>query len=462
MKVVANVFFLLVTIFSCKKESKEPVSLPRSYAGGAKNTVFDVSQNAFGMPSPALSNYDELLFGVGNSFFRQSWVSTPASTTARDGLGPYFNSRNCSSCHFKDGRGRPPNFSGELSAGLLLRLSVPGQNSHGGPLGDPNYGGQLQDQSLAEVPNEGTFVVTYTEEQGHYANGETYSLRKPVYEIIGNNFGPLDPSIMMSPRVGQQVIGLGLLEAISEATLIALEDEFDSVGDGISGKINYVWDAVEQRRSAGRFGWKANQPSLYQQTADAFSGDIGITTSLFGDPNCSSVQQDCLESINGGVPEIPDDDLEKVVLYVSNLAVPARRNRTDETVEKGASLFKTIGCESCHVSRIITGTHSKFSNLSNQDIAPYTDLLLHDMGEELADNRPDYLANGNEWRTQPLWGIGLIETVNNHSFLLHDGRARSIEEAILWHGGEAQASQRRFKELDADARNSLLTFLKSL
>jgi len=447
--------------FSCKKEQQDVVVF-KQFSGGIDNTVFDISQNAFGYPSPGISNYEELLFAVGNSFFRQNWVSAPASTTARDGLGPYFNARNCSSCHFKDGRGRPPNFTGELSTGLLIRLSIPGIGEHGGPLGHQSYGRQLQDASLPELLVEGDLQITYVDISGTFSDGTPYSLRKPTYSIISGNYGALDAGLMMSPRVGQQMIGLGLLEAISENTLMNLCDEFDSDGNGISGKLNYVWDEVNKRTSVGRFGWKANQPSLYQQTAGAFLGDLGITTELFNVENCSDSQVDCGSIVNGGVPEITNDDLEKVVLYLSNLAVPAQRDYEDEVVVRGGENFSIIGCASCHIPSLVTANHSKFSNLSNQRIAPYTDLLLHDMGSELADNRPDFLANGNEWRTQPLWGLGLIETVNGHTYLLHDGRARNIEEAILWHGGEGEASKKLFIDLPAKERESILTFLKSL
>ncbi|UTW60874.1 c-type cytochrome [bacterium SCSIO 12741] len=455
---------------SCKKEEDPPVEeepgfkveQDEQYSGGRLNTVFDVSENAFAFKPPALGSRDELLFFVGNSFFNQNWVSSPSSTTARDGLGPTFNARTCSGCHFKDGRGAPPSFTGEISTGFLLRLSVPGTDAHGGPLADPNYGGQLQDQSLPGVPKEGDFEIIYSEVPGTFPDGETYSLRKPTYVISGLNYGSLGAGYQVSPRIGQQMIGLGLLEAIDEATLIEWADESDSDGDGVSGRINYVWDETKKQISVGRFGWKSNQPNLKQQTAGAFNGDMGITTSLFPDQNCPSPQKDCQQAPHGGEPEITDDDLDKVVLYVSNLAVPARRDYAKEQVLQGREIFKNIGCASCHKPKVTTGTHPVFDHLSNQTIRPYTDLLLHDMGPELADNRPDYGASGSEWRTQPLWGIGLIESVNHHTLFLHDGRARNVQEAILWHGGEAEAIREKFKNLSAAQRQALIAFVNSL
>lgn len=425
---------------------------------GGNITIFDQSINAFSQQVPSLESTQSLHFFVGNSFFNQNWVTSPASTTARDGLGSIFNARSCATCHFKDGRGRPPKIAGEINHGLLLRLSIPEQDLYGAPLPDPNYGGQLQDQSILGVKTEGEFDIIYQTISGEFSDGESYSLQKPLYSLKNLNYGDIDASIQISPRVGQQMIGLGLLEAISEGDLLANADPTDADQDGVSGKPNYVWDVVNHQLSIGRFGWKANQPSLRQQVAGAFLGDIGITSSLFpsnnNPANVTTANEDQLD--------ISDDDLRKVVLYASTLAVPAQRNYKDENVIKGKQLFTQLECQKCHVMQFNTSIHKEISALSNQKIHPYTDLLLHDMGNELADNRPDYQANGNEWRTPPLWGIGLIETVNNHTFFLHDGRARNLTEAILWHGGEVQKSQENFKKLSKTERDQLITFLNSL
>lgn len=429
---------------------------------GGQATIFNTTPNAFGQPAPGLERMDELLFFVGNSFFNQNWVTAPASTTARDGLGPLFNSRSCAGCHFKDGRGRPPLVEGEAPTGFLVRLSVPGADFHHAPQADPTYGGQLQDQALMDVAAEGQVQIDYVEVAGEFADGTPFSLRQPTYTLTDLAYGETHPEIMLSPRVANQMVGLGLLEAISEETLLALADPTDRNGDGISGRPNYVWDFYNSRLALGRFGWKANQPHLLQQVAAAFVGDMGITTALFPDANCTTVQSDCVAAPHGGAPEIDDDDFLKVVLYASSLAVPAQRDWEDEGVLQGKQLFVDIGCASCHTPTLETGIHPTIPALSHQTIHPYTDLLLHDMGEGLADGRPDFQATGSEWRTPPLWGIGLFETVNGHTTYLHDGRARNVMEAILWHGGEAESAKQQLLQLTQAERDALIAFLNSL
>lgn len=429
---------------------------------GGQATIFDTTANAFGQPIPGLERPEELLFFVGNSFFNQNWVTAPASTTARDGLGPLFNAHSCASCHFKDGRGRPPAFDGELSTGFLIRLSRPGSDSHYGPVPDPNYGDQLQDQAIMGVAGEATIQITYAENPFTFPDGQTVSLRQPTYTLRQLGYGELTPELMLSPRVANQMIGMGLLEAVPEATILALADPTDRNGDGVSGRPNFVWDAFNNQMALGRFGWKANQSSVLQQTAGAFLGDIGITTPLFPTQNCSQNQTACVAAPAGGTPEIAADDFLKVVLYASMLAVPGRRDWADPQVLQGKEAFNEIGCSACHTPLLETGIHPTIPALSHQTIRPYTDLLLHDMGPGLADGRPDFQATGNEWRTPPLWGIGLIETVNDHTNFLHDGRARNLLEAILWHGGEAQTAHDRFINLPADLREALLRFLSSL
>jgi CxxC motif-containing protein (DUF1111 family) len=431
-------------------------------SGGENGTVMDDSPDAFGHQVSGLSTEQQLDFFVGNSFFNSNLVVAPSSTTGRDGLGPFFNSRSCSGCHFKDGRGRAPLFSGEAGTGLLLRLSTPGADVYGGPLADPNYGGQFQDQSIPGVPLEGTYQVMYTEIPGSFPDGETYSLRAPVYSFPSLNYGSMDPGVMVSPRVAQQMVGLGLLETVKESDILANQDIADTDGDGISGKANYVYNYKTGTTAMGRFGWKANQPDLYQQTCGAFLGDIGITTWLFTDENCTSPQLDCQSATTGGSPEIDLTTLEKVVLYCRTLAVPQRRNVSDAQVLAGKQVFNAAGCAKCHTPVFNTGVNAAIPTLSHQVIRPYTDLLLHDMGAGLADGRPDYLADGNEWRTQPLWGIGLIMTVNGHTQLLHDGRARNVREAILWHGGEAENAKNNFYNLPKAKRDQLVKFIESL
>ncbi len=448
-------------------EDADELDYPRSELLGGQTTIYNTTPNAFGQPAPGLTNEEERLFFVGNSFFNQNWVTAPASTTARDGLGPMFNARSCASCHFKDGRGRPPEFDGESPTGFLVRLSIPGTDLTYGTIPDPNYGGQFQTESTLEVVAEGSVRIVYTEIEGEFADGTPYTLRKPAYVFEDLAYGEFDSEILTSPRVANQIIGLGLLEAVPEETLLTLADPTDTDGDGISGRPNYVWNVAESQMQIGRFGWKANQPNLLQQSAGAFNGDLGITTGIFPEQSCTSVQEDCIASIHGGgppdgAPEIIDEDLLKVTLYTATLAVPARRNFDDPQTNWGEALFFEANCQSCHTPELETGIHPTIPALSNQTIYPYTDLLLHDMGSELTDGRPDFQATGSEWRTPPLWGIGLIETVNGHTYFLHDGRARSIMEAILWHGGEAKASRDVVLEMNADEREALIAFLESL
>jgi CxxC motif-containing protein (DUF1111 family) len=428
---------------------------------GGQTTIYNDTPNAFGQPAPGLERMDGLHFFVGNSFFNQNWVTAPSSTTARDGLGPLFITRSCAGCHFKDGRGRVPTVDGE-EAGFLIRLSVPERTLHGDYLPDPVYGGQFQTHAIDGVAAEGDIRITYTEVPGTFADGTPYSLRSPTYTLENLNYGALSPEVMLSPRVANQMIGLGLLEAVPEADILALADPTDADGDGISGRPNTVWDALNNRMALGRFGWKANQPHILQQVAGAFHGDIGVTTSLFPSADCMPAQTDCLTALDGGQPEIIDDDLLKVALYASVLAVPAQRNADDPQVLAGETIFIEAGCAACHTMTLHTGVHPTIPTLSHQTIHPFTDLLLHDMGEGLADDRPDFAASGTEWRTPPLWGIGLFETVNGHTTYLHDGRARDLLEAILWHDGEAAAARDHVLALSADERAALLAFLRSL
>ena len=430
-----------------------------SEALGGDTTAFTAGSNAFELSARNLTNEDRRTFEIGDSFFTQNWVAAPASTQARDGLGPTFNAQSCSSCHAHDGRARPPSGDDDPVRGLLLRLSVPGAD---GPAAEPVYGGQLQDRAIIGVEVEGRIGIEYEEVPGSYPDGTAFSLRRPTYTILDPAFGPAEPKVQISPRIAPAVMGMGLLEAIPEERIRELADPEDADGDGISGRTNEVWDIRLGENALGRFGWKANEPTVEQQAAGAFRGDIGITSSLFPDENCTDTQRACATAINGGSPEVPDERLRKVAFYVQTLAVPAMRDFEEPEVERGARLFVKADCSACHTPRHVTDDSHPVEPLRNQVIFPYTDLLLHDMGEGLADNRPDGLATGSEWRTPPLWGIGLVETVNGHTMFLHDGRARSLEEAVLWHGGEALESRNRFMEMPKSDRDALLRFLRSL
>jgi len=457
IKIAALVAAFSISLLSCKRGSETPSVLEEGEEmSGGTNTIFDVTENAFGHENPSLTSEERDFFFVGNSLFKQNWVMAPSSTTARDGLGPLFNARSCSSCHLKDGKGRPPEFYEEKDMGLLLRLSITGKEFDGSPTPHPIYGGQLQDNAVSGYTPEGEMKLVYTIISGKYADGTIYELQKPLYSIGDPNYG--DPgNVEISPRVGSTLSGLGLLEAITEETLLAWADEMDSDNDGISGKVNYVWDQSAKQKTIGRFGWKANQPNLKQQVAGAFLGDMGITSSLNPNENCNG-------SCEGNTTidlQISDENLKKVVSYCQTLAVPGRRDWKNNDVLNGKALFQKMNCDACHKPSVTTGNHA-ITSLSNQKIRPYTDLLLHDMGDDLADNRPDFEASGNEWRTPPLWGIGLVKNVNGHTRYLHDGRARNLEEAILWHGGEAEKSQKAFLTLSKTERENVLKFLNSL
>ncbi|MGY6647676.1 di-heme oxidoreductase family protein [Wenyingzhuangia sp. IMCC45574] len=458
--------------FSCANDDAfdtEKEFIEKHYVEGEENLVSELSTDAFtadkafGRGIPTLTDLETSFFGVGNAMFDQSWVSSPATTTSRDGLGPLFNARACSACHQRDGRGKPLVQNREGSNGFLIRLSL-GNSLADGPIAFPNYGGQLQDDSNLGIQQEGNIEVSFEVIKGTYTDGATYELRKPTYKIVNTNYGSID-GVEQSPRIGQQVIGLGFIDALSEESILKNADANDLDGDGISGKANYVWNVKEKKLSIGKFGWKANQPTLAQQVAGAFNGDMGLTTSIFPNENCPN-GIDCSKLPNGNNPgetvEVPDTQFQRIMVYQAGISVPVRRNVKHIDVLKGKTLFHNLACVKCHVDNFTTGNYSFMPQLENINIKPYSDFLLHDMGEGLADNRGDFLANGKEWRTQPLWGLGLIELVNDHTFLLHDGRARNMEEAILWHGGEAEQSKNNFMELTAEERNQLIQFLNSL
>ena len=457
---------LIGAALGCREvdEPEELAPAPGEELAGGGTTVFDAGAGAFSRSARNISDEHHASFFVGNSFFNKNWVTAPASTTARDGLGPTFNARSCSGCHFRDGRGRPPLSADEPMLSMLVRLSVPGEGPHGGPAPEPRYGGQLQPLGVAEVPGEGQAIIEWVELPGTYADGEPYSLRRPSYSFVELAFGELAEDLLFSPRVAPHMVGLGLLEAIPEASLLALADPDDTNEDGISGRPNYAWDPVTEDLGLGRFGWKAGQVGLRQQNAGAFAGDIGITSSLHPLEDCPPPQAACAAQPDGGEGgvELGDERLDQVTLYTRLLAVPARREVDDPEVLAGRELFVEIGCASCHVPRFETGEVPELPELSRQVIWPYTDLLLHDMGDGLADDRPEFEASGEEWRTPPLWAIGLFDPVSGHSLYLHDGRARGLDEAILWHGGEAEAARDEFIDLPGDQRTALLRFVGSL
>ncbi len=440
---------------SCSKTSISNFDDNNELLSGGGQTVFDESSNAythpFGGMSPTLNQTHE----IGDIHFEQNFVSAPAPRNS--GLGPLYNNVSCLSCHVNDGRGKVPG-TGEVAASILFRVSIPGKNIHGGPLGVPGYGDQIQHRSIQNVLKEADVTINYTEQSGQFFDGTPYSLRMPTYNLI-NTYQAVPGLVAISPRVASPVFGLGLLEAVSDQDILALADESDANKDGISGRPNYVWNEVEKRTTLGRFGWKANQPSILQQVAGAYNGDMGITTFVF--PNENSLGQIQYDNLDDDV-ELSDSLLYSVAFYIKTLSVPARRSVTDVTVKYGKQIFIDAGCGSCHTPILKTKVDVSFPAISNQTIRPYTDLLLHEMGDGLADNREDFVASGKEWRTPPLWGIGLTQKVNGHTLFLHDGRARNLMEAILWHGGEAENSKQRVVNMNTSDRKALIIFLESL
>lgn len=448
-------------------------------SAGAGTTRKMINADIFSHPSANLTFEGRQEFVIGNGLFRKDWVSSPSSTQASDGLGPLFNARSCQGCHTKDGRGSVPGFDPvdrSDAVALLLRLSVAPTtdeqreklaSGHWPFVPEPIYGGQLQNFSVAGLPSEGSLKVDYEPVSIALNGGETATLMKPTYRIENLGYGPMRPDVQISPRLAQPMIGLGLLEAIHPADILA--NAAADHGDGISGRPNWVHDPRTGERVLGRFNWKASQPTVARQSAAAFSNDMGLSSPLFpshyGD--CTKDQAACFDMPHGAQPhlgehEVPAELMDFVTTYSVNLAVPQRRDADDARVLAGKKLFYEANCVACHVPKYVTRRDAPREEHRFQLIWPYTDMLLHDMGEGLADNVSEDAASGSEWRTPPLWGTGLTRTVNPNATWLHDGRARSLLEAVLWHGGEAQAARDRVVAMTPDERADLIRFLESL
>ncbi len=445
--------------------------------GGAATSQKRTNRDSFSHPSANLTFEEEQTFRLGDALFEKLWTSSPSSTQASDGLGPLYNARSCQGCHLKDGRGRPPR-PGDKAVSLFLRLSIPPQTeAHRAALADktllripePTYGGQLQAFAVTGLSGEGRFDIEHEEIEVPLNGGETVMLQKPVYKIRDLGFGDMHPETLFSPRVAPPMIGLGLLQAIHAGDIEDLADPEDADGDGISGKVSRVRNPATGELELGRFGWKASNPTIRAQTAAAFAGDIGIGSPDLPEPwgDCTKAQPECRKMPHGeqarlGPTEAPDPVMDLVTFYSENLAVPTRRDVDDPNVLRGKQVFHEIGCAKCHQPKFVTSRNEDNKAHQFQLIWPYSDMLLHDMGEGLSDGRPVGDASGSEWRTPPLWGIGLTETVNKHTRFLHDGRARNLLEAVLWHGGEAQAVRDRVVELEPEDRAALVRFLESL
>ena len=465
---------------------------PQEVKQGGDTGISISSAESYSKPSSNLTASRKGHFFIGNAFFRQPWVIAPASTDSRDGLGALFNVAACQSCHVKDGRGHAPMTSDDDADSLLIRLAMPAttdeqrqqlQNSLIEKVVHPMYGGQLQDRGIQGVPAEARIAVQWTDKPITFADGHIETLRAPTFNLTKPGYGAFDDDLMVSPRVALPMIGLGLLEQIpDEAIKKQAVDNKNSTNGDISGKFNWVMDPQTGKHALGRFGWKAGQTKLITQNQSAFNEDMGLTSNIRPHESCMPTQTACMNATTGadeqgnGKPpvEVNDEVAKFVEFYTRNLAVPHRRDADDTLVLAGKKRFYDMGCQSCHTPRYqLPKTDDDHLEQHGQVIYPYTDLLLHDMGDDLADRtiagklpakniQVEFLANSYEWRTPALWGIGLAQTVDPQATFLHDGRARTLMEAVLWHGGEAQKQQQKVLKLDKQGRSELNAFLQSL
>jgi CxxC motif-containing protein (DUF1111 family) len=445
-------------------------------AAGAQ-TVRDqaLNRDIYSHPAPNLPFEGRQRFQLGNGLFRRDWVAAPASTHASDGLGPLFNARSCQGCHLKDGRGVVP-VGDEPAVSLFLRLSVPAKTDaerkllaerRAATLPEPTYGGQLQNFAVQGLPAEGRMQVDYTETTIALNGGETAKLRMPRYRVTELGFGPMRDDVLLSPRLAPPMLGLGLLQAIHPDDILrGVRKQPDA--DGVRGKAAYVRDEHGELQ-LGRYGWKSGQHTVASQGAHAFAGDMGLSTPLLTDHagDCTAGESACRAQPHGmqqalGDSEVSAEMMQLVAFYSENVGVPARRDIDDPVVLAGKQLFYASGCTACHTPKFVTRRDAPQPEHRFQLIWPYSDLLLHDMGEGLADHRPDGDASGSEWRTPPLWGIGLATTVNERATFLHDGRARTLLEAVLWHGGEAEKAKQRVVDMEPAQRRALIRFVESL
>ncbi len=405
-------------------------------------------------------------FEAGREIFEKIWEPG-------EGLGPHFNTRSCRSCHLNGGRGAAPSGPNNPSDSMTVKLGVlPASEAEASKLltriissfPEPRYGQQLQPRSVEGLSGEGGFTVTYRQREVQLV-GKTLTLREPVLTLEADGHGALTPGALTSPRIANSLFGLGLLEAIPTADILANADVEDSDADGVSGKPNMVRDRLTQKVRLGRFGWKAGQPTVRQQNAAAFALDLGISSSLFPEPSgdCTVLQSACRSVAGNARPEINDSLLDALTNYISNLPVPEPAGGKSADIKAGQKLFAKAGCAACHTPSFTTSSDPSVpAHLRGKTIAPYTDLLLHDMGDELADRFLEGDADYWEWRTPPLWGIGQNASVNGNAFYLHDGRARTLLEAIMWHGGEGRKAREAVARMSAQERGQLIAFLNSL
>lgn len=454
---IATAYLLAGAATAGLPDAPESIALLSARSGG--DATSDVqSRGAFTQHVPGLDDDALRSFAYGNRIFSTPWVEAPASVAHFDGLGPFFSNRSCAGCHVRDGRGRPPE-GARPAGGAVVKLGVSATGEGHEP--DPHYGSVLSERAVRGVAAEGRLRVEWEAVPHVYPDGSRTVLRHPRLRVTELAYGRMAKSTRISLRIAPAVIGVGLLESVGDSVIAAMADPDDADGDGVSGRVHWQPGGEAGAQRAGRLGWKATKGSVAEQVATALVEDMGITTPSRPSPEISPAARKARARVTGGEPELEGAALEALVQYCRMLAVPGRRNLSDPAVRRGAARFREAGCTSCHVGALTT-SEVRPAALSRQVIHPFSDLLLHDMGPELSDGMPEADARAAEWRTPPLWGIGLATTVNGPRFLLHDGRARSLEEAILWHGGEAQRSRDAFRFLSADARNDLIRFLDSL
>ncbi len=456
----ALTFCCIWTLYSfqgCTKEQRQQIKQYPAYLSGGATTSFISDSTAYMQPLSNISNKNLQRHRAGEILFRTQFV--PNTDIKNGGLGPLFIQDNCAACHHGNGRSQPPLSEIDEQSGVLLRMSIPGLGPHGEPLGVPGYGLQLQNRAIPGYLPEGLIKYTFQQFYETYPDGSKVLMHRPLRSIM-NPYAPIPKETMYSLRNASPLYGLGLLEAVPEEEILSRHEERDKDNDNITGRPNYVYNAYTGKNDLGRFGWKASHPTVIQQAAEALHQDMGITSTHF------FPIENCVGQSNGWNQPASKPDMDSLIVshlafYIQTLAPPAPRNQNDPIVQRGKQLFTELNCTGCHTPELKTGNHP-IKELSNQTIYPYTNLLLHEMGEGLADARPDFEASTNEWRTPPLWGIGLTKVVNPNARYLHDGRAETLEEAILWHEGEAFWTTVAFKKLSKEDRSAVIRFLESL
>ena len=437
--------------------------LDKTYTTSTKTNKVFMKQIA------GLNDEEQDKFMLGRSFFTIPWVEAPSATTARDGLGPLFNSNTCVNCHPNNAIGSVYNKNNNISRNYVTRLSIPSNGSfehkkmlkYNGFIEEPLYGEQISINGVPGVPYEAKSIIKYESVPIFYLDGEKVVLKKPLqgveYQLADLQYGEISHNVSITNRLAPALVGLGLLEQISDEQILKNEDITDKDNDGISGKANIVYSVEHKDFRVGRYTKKASAPSVIHQSAAAAFNDMSLTNIYFQKENCTSSQKECLEAPKGDdvmgkkTFDLPKMRLDAIAFYLKNLKIPYSKI----TEFEGEILFNDVGCVKCHTA--------SFTLESGYQIKPFSDLLLHDMGEALSDGRVEFKANANEWRTAPLWGIGKYKLATGKSpELLHDGRAKTIEEAILWHGGEAQKIKETFMNLSKTQRVSLIKYIEEL